>query len=164
MIYHAGATTGGTDIVAKLLRRCFQHLNFSTFLLALDVAVIALFAVIFHKYDSAMYAVICMFIVSKMIDLVLFGAVNSKVCYIVTDESSAMKTAIMQQLQRGVTFLHGQGGWSGAEKEVILCVIKQHQIVQLRKLVGGVDDRAFVIVCDSREVFGKGFADIGSED
>jgi len=164
IIYHAGATTGGVDIIAKFLRRRYPYLNFSTLLLGLDAAVIVLFAVIFHKYDSAMYAVICMFVASKMIDLVLFGAVNSKVCYIVTEKSGELKSAILEQLQRGVTFLHGQGGWSGEEKEVILCVIKQHQIVELRKLVQSVDARAFVIICDSREVFGKGFADIGETD
>ncbi len=110
-----------------------------------------------------MYAIICMFIASKVIDLVLYGAVNSKVCYIITDKSEEIKDGIVNALHRGVTFLHGEGAWSGQEKHVILCVIKQSQIVELKHLVGAVDDRAFVIVSDSREVFGNGFSYLGDE-
>ena len=163
IVYHTGATTGGVDIVAKFLRRRHQHINFSTFILGLDAAVITAFAVLFKRYDSAMYAIICMFIASKVIDLVLYGAVNSKVCYIITDKSEEIKDGIVNALHRGVTFLHGEGAWSGQEKHVILCVIKQSQIVELKHLVGAVDDRAFVIVSDSREVFGNGFSYLGDE-
>ena len=164
LVYHTGATTGGVDIVAKFLRRKYQHINFSTFILGLDVVVITAFAVIFKRYDSAMYAIICMFIASKVIDLVLYGAINSKVCYIITDESIQVKDAIVTELGRGVTFLHGEGAWSGQEKNIILCVIKHSQIVELKKLVEAIDEKAFMIVSDSREVFGKGFSYIGDED
>ena len=163
IVYHTGATTGGVDIVAKFLRRKYQHINFSTFILGLDVLVVLAFALIFRKYEAAMYAMICMFIASKVIDLVLFGAVNSKVCYIITDESESIKSAIMNELSRGVTFLRGEGAWSGKEKNVILCVIKQNQIVELKKLVQRLDEKAFMIVSDSREVFGKGFSYIGDK-
>ena len=164
IIYHTGATTGGVDIVAKFLRRRHQHINFSTFILGLDAAVITAFAVMFKRYDSAMYAIICMFIASKVIDLVLYGAVNSKVCYIITDKSEEIKDGILNDLHRGVTFLNGEGAWSGQAKHVILCVIKQSQIVELKQLIRAKDDNAFVIVSDSREVFGNGFAYIGAEN
>ena len=163
IVYHTGATTGGVDIVAKFLRRRYQHINFSTFILALDAAVIAAFAVAFRRYDSAMYAIICMYIAARVIDLVLYGAVNSKVCYIITDRSDEIKNGIVNSLHRGVTFLHGEGAWSGQEKNVILCVIKQSQIVDLKHLIDAVDDKAFVIVSDSREVFGNGFAYLRDE-
>lgn len=163
VVYQAGATTGGVDIVAKFLRHRYQHINFSTFILGLDVVVIVAFAVIFKRYDSAMYAIICMYIASKMIDLVLYGAINSKVCYIITEKSAEIKDGLVNQLHRGVTFLHGKGAWSGEERDVILCVIKQSQIVELKHLVRAVDDHAFVIVSDSREVFGNGFSYIGDE-
>ena len=164
IIYHTGATTGGVDIVAKFLRRRHQHINFSTFILGLDAAVITAFAVLFKRYDSAMYAIICMFIASRVIDLVLYGAVNSKVCYIITDKSEEIKDGILNDLHRGATFLNGEGAWSGQTKHVILCVIKQSQIVELKQLVKAKDDQAFVIVSDSREVFGNGFAYIGEEN
>ena len=164
IVYHTGATTGGVDIVAKFLRRRHQHINFSTFILGLDAAVITAFAVLFKRYDSAMYAIICMFIASRVIDLVLYGAVNSKVCYIITDKSEEIKDGILNDLHRGATFLNGEGAWSGQTKHVILCVIKQSQIVELKQLVKAKDDQAFVIVSDSREVFGNGFAYIGEEN
>ncbi len=163
LVYRTGATTGGVDIPAKFLRRKYQHINFSTFILAMDVVIIAAFAVIFKRYDSAMYAIICMFIASKVIDLVLYGAINSKVCYIITDKSGEIKDGLMYKLHRGVTYLHGKGAWSGEEKDIILCVIKQNQIVELKHLVRALDERAFVIVSDSREVFGNGFSYIGEE-
>ena len=163
VVYLTGATTGGMDIVAKFLRHKYQHINFGSIILGLDVAVIAAFALIFRRYESAMYAMICMFITTKVIDIVLYGAVNSKVCYIITDESAAVKDAIVNSLHRGVTFLHGEGAWSGKEKDIILCVIKQRQIVELKQLVQKLDPAAFMIVSDSREVFGRGFSYIGSD-
>ena len=163
LVYRTGATTGGVDIPAKFLRRKYQHINFSTFILAMDVVIIAAFAIIFQRYDSAMYAIICMYIASKVIDLVLYGAINSKVCYIITDRSAEIKDGLVNKLHRGVTFLHGKGAWSGEEKDIILCVIKQSQIVELKHLVRSIDENAFVIVSDSREVFGQGFSYIGDE-
>ena len=163
IVYSTGATTGGVDIVAKFLRKKYQYINFSTFILGLDVVVILAFALIFRRYDSAMYAMICMYITSKVVDLVLYGAVNSKVCYIITDADIEVKNAIVNQLGRGVTFLHGKGAWSGREKDVILCVIKQRQIVELKNLVKTIDEHAFMIVTDSREVFGVGFTGIGDD-
>ncbi|MBE6914870.1 MAG: YitT family protein [Ruminococcaceae bacterium] len=164
LVYQTGATTGGIDIVAKFLRRKYPYVNFSTFILGLDVVVIAAFAVFFGKYDGAMCAVIAMFVATKVIDLLLYGAVNSKVCYVISDESEAVKNAIIDVLGRGVTFLHGEGAWTHKEKNVILCVIKQQQIVELRRIVERIDEKAFMIVSDSREVFGKGFSYIGNED
>ena len=163
IVYHAGATTGGIDIMAKFLRQKYQHINFSTFLLMIDVVIFLAFALLFRRYDSAMYAIICMYIASKVIDLVLYGTVNSKVCYIITEKSDMMKDGLLNDLHRGVTLLHGEGAWSGKEKDIILCVIKRSQIVELKHLVRRVDENAFVIVSDSREVFGKGFSFIGDE-
>ncbi len=164
LIYSTTATVGGTDIIAKFLRRKYQHINFSTFILAMDVAIFLIFALLFGKLDSAMYSAICMFITSQVVDIVLYGAVNSKVCYVITDESAAIKEAITGKLRRGVTYIHGEGAWSGQKKNIILCVIKRNQIVELKKLVKSIDDNAFMIVSDSREVFGKGFTYIGDEN
>ncbi len=160
LIASANGTTGGVDIVAKFLRVKYQHINFGTLVMLLDIVVVLLFVVIFGKYESAMYAMITMFIVSKVVDFVLYGAVNSKVCYIISDASDEIQRAITERLKRGVTLLNGVGAYSGTEKEVILCVIKQQQIVDLRKVIKEFDESAFVIISDSREVFGNGFLSI----
>jgi len=164
LIYSTTATVGGTDIIAKFLRRKYQHINFSTFILAMDVAIFLIFALLFGKLDSAMYSAICMFITSQVVDIILYGAVNSKVCYVITDMSVEVKEAITAKLRRGVTYIHGEGAWSGQQKNIILCVIKRNQIVELRKLVREIDGNAFMIVSDSREVFGKGFTHIADEN
>ena len=164
IVFQTGATTGGMDIVAKFLRQKYQHINIGTFILALDVLVIGSFALIFKLYDRAMFAIICMYASTKVIDFVLYGAINSKVCYIITDESTRIKDVIVNELNRGVTYLHGEGAWSGKEKKIILCVIKQRQIVELKQLVYGIDPTAFMIVSDSREVFGKGFSSIADSE
>ena len=163
LVYQTGATTGGTDIVAKFLRVKYQHINFGTFMLILDIIIIGSFSIIFSRYDSALYAIIGMFICSKLIDMTLYGAVNSKVCYIITDESERVKDAITIHLDRGVTFLHGEGAWSGKEKKIILCVIRSRQIVELKKIIKSIDPGAFLIVSDSHEVFGEGFTQISDE-
>ena len=164
VVYSAGATTGGMDIVVKLLRTRYQNFNFGTLMLMPDAVNIVVFALVFAEYESAMYAVICLYICTKVVDLVLYGAVNSKVCYIITDSSDGMKDAVMENLHRGVTFLHGAGGWSGQEKKILLCVIKSRQIVELRKIINDIDPKAFLIISDSREVFGEGFTPIGDTD
>lgn len=163
IIFTTGATTGGVDIVAKFLRAKYQHINFGTLILLLDAVIIVAFALIFRRYDSAMYSIIFMFMSSKVIDFVLYGAVNSKVCYVITDKSVEIKNAIVGELKRGVTFIHGEGAWSGKEKDIILCVIKSRQIVELKRIIRELDAGAFLIVSDSREVFGNGFTYIGDD-
>ncbi|MCD8100138.1 MAG: YitT family protein [Oscillospiraceae bacterium] len=163
-VYSVNASTGGTDIVAKVFRQKYQHINFSTFVLLLDAAIIAAYALIFDLYDSAMYSIISIYIATKAVDVVLLGAVNSKVCYIITAKSEETKDAIITGLGRGVTFLQGRGAYSGKAENVILCVIKSREIVSLKHLVRAIDPNAFMIVCGSHEIFGEGFTRISSDD
>ncbi|MDD3921636.1 MAG: YitT family protein [Eubacteriales bacterium] len=160
LVFMAGATTGGMDITAKFMRQRYPYINFGTIMLLLDVVVIGAFALIFNKFEGAMYAIIANFIVSKAVDAVLYGVGISKVCYIISDKSSELKEAITEQLHRGVTLLHGEGAYTGAEKLVIFCVIKRHQITDVRRIIKSVDPRAFFIVTDAGDVFGNGFGDI----
>ena len=164
LIYTAGTTGGGTDIVAKLLRRRYPYINFGTMQLVLNVVVVLTFAILFQKYDSCMYTIIEMFISSKVINLVLYGPGVSEVCYIISDEGVKVKDAITKTMGRGVTFLRGEGAWSGKEKPVILCVVKRPEIAQLRNLVRSVDENAFVIMSEAKDVYGKGFGNIYGED
>ena len=164
MIYDTGATGGGSDIAARLLRKRHPHINFGTLSLALDAAVVAAFAIVFKRVDSAMYTIITMFVASRLVNLILYGLSNSGVCYIVTTRPHEIAAAIGQELVRGATILRGEGGYSGQEKDVVLCAVKRHQIPALRRIVSGVDEGAFVIVTESHEVFGKNFADIANID
>ena len=161
MIYYYGATTGGIDIVAKLLRIRYSQLNFGTVVLILDVVIIAGYAVIIGNYDSAMYSVITMFVVTKVVDLILYGLDNSCVCHIISEKSEALIREITSgHVHRGVTVLDGEGAYSHKKKHVILCVIKRNQIPELRRTVRDLDENAFVIVTPTKNVFGKGFESI----
>lgn len=160
MVYYASATTGGIDIVAKFLRRRFPYINLGTIVLLIDSVIIIAFAAIFGKVEAAMYAVITMFVVSKVVDLVLYGIDNSNVCYIISDESEKLIKDITAHLHRGITILDGEGAYSHRNKQVLLCVIKRTQIAEIRKIIRNIDENAFFIVTDAKNVFGKGFGDI----
>ena len=160
IIYYAGATTGGTDIIAKFIRLRFPYLNFGTVVLITDCFIIVAFAAIFNKIESAMYAVITMFVVSKVVDLVLYGIDNSSVCYIISEKSDQLVTDITDRLHRGVTILEGEGAYSHQNKQVLLCVVKRTQIADIRKMIKSIDENAFFIITDAKNVFGKGFGDI----
>ena len=164
IVYSTGATTGGVDNIAKLLRRRYQHINLSTLILMFDVCIVIVFAIVFKKPDSAMYGIISMFLVSKSVDFVLYGAVTSKLCYIISDESERVKTAIVSQLNRGVTVIHGEGAYSGLPKQVLMCVVKRQQVMALRTIVQASDEKAFLIFTDARDVYGEGFMNLYSTD
>ncbi|MBQ8830731.1 MAG: YitT family protein [Oscillospiraceae bacterium] len=160
IIYRGGATTGGSDIIAKLIRVRYPFMNFGTAMLILDIIIISLYAVIFDKMESAMYALITMFLSSKVIDLVLYGADVAKLCIIISDHGDEVRDFIFQSLDRGVTFLHGSGGYSEKDKKIVMCAIRPQQIVELRASIKCIAPDAFIIITDSREVFGDGFSDI----
>lgn len=161
VIYYVGATTGGIDIVVKLLRTRFMQLNFGTIMLILDAAIILAYALIIKNYDSAMYSVITMFVVTKVIDLVLYGLDMSCVCHIISEKSEELIRELTSgHVHRGVTILEGEGAYSRKQKHVILCVIKRSQIPELRRTIRDLDENAFVIITDAKNVFGRGFENI----
>ena len=152
-----GATTGGTDLIARLLKLPFGHLPMGQLLMAVDLAVIAAVALAFRSLNSALYGVISLYLSTVVIDKVLYGMDSAKVAYVITEKSSPVLDGLIHQLERGVTVLHGQGAWSGEEKQVLMCAFKQRQIVAVKQTVKELDPEAFLIVCDAHEVLGHGF-------
>ena len=161
MIYYVGGTTGGIDIVVKLLRKRLASVNFGTIMLLLDMFIIAAYALVLGRYESAMYSMIAMYVTTKMVDLALYGIDNACLCYIISEKTDAITEEIVSgALHRGVTLLDGRGAWSGERRDVIMCVIKRQQIGQLKRLVRAHDERAFFIVTNAKNVFGNGFESI----
>ena len=152
-----GATTGGTDLIARLLKLPFGHLPMGRLLMAVDLAVIAAVALAFRSLNSALYGIISLYLSTVVLDKVLYGMDSAKVAYIITEKSSPVLDGLVHQLERGVTVLHGQGAWSGEEKQVLMCAFKQRQIVAIKQTVKELDPEAFLIVCDAHEVLGHGF-------
>ena len=160
LIYYSGASTGCSDIIAKFVLLRSPYIYFCMIVLLTDAVIIIAFAMIFDRVEAAMYAVIAMFVVSKVIDLVLYGIDNSSVCYIISENSEQLVKDITDKLHRGVTILSGEGAYSHKDKQVLLCVIKRTQIADIRKIIRNIDENAFFIVSDAKNVFGKGFGDI----
>ena len=160
IIYTSGGTAGGIDVIAKFFREKYPYVNFGTFILVIDAVVVISYALIFRAYEKAMYTVLAVFIASKVIDTVLYGVSHSKLCLIISEHSEEIKAEIVKTLHRGVTMMQGKGAYSGLDKQVLLCVVKRQQIVEIRRLIRKIDQQSFVIVTDTRDVFGKGFGNI----
>lgn len=164
VIFLQGATTGGTDLIARLLKLRLAWLPMGKLMLGADLAVILLVAVVFRNVESALYGLIALYIMSVVMDKVLYGLDNAKVAYIISDRPQELVQAIYDQLDRGATLLKGEGAYTGEDKKVILCAFKQKQIVDLKQVIRRVDPSAFLIVHDAHEVLGDGFKSYHKEE
>ncbi len=163
LVFAKGATTGGTDLIARLLKLKFAWLPMGTLVLIPDFIVIVLAAIAFGKVESALYGLVSLFITSKVMDMVLYGLDSSKVAYIISDSCKEITDAVMA-MDRGATILHGEGAYSGDEKKVLMVAFKQKEIVPLKEKVNEIDPHAFLIVCDAHDVLGEGFRTYSKDD
>ena len=164
VVFLQGATTGGTDLIARLAKLKLAWLPMGKLLLIIDLVVIVAVALAFHNLYSAMYGVVALYISSLVMDGVLYGIDNAKVAYIISDAHEQITEAIIHDIDRGVTILQGQGAYSGAEKKVLMVAFKQRQIVALKRTVKEIDPAAFLIVCEAHEVLGDGFREYKQND
>lgn len=155
IIFRSGGTTGGADIVARVVRH-FLGYSMGRILFSSDVVVILLVAVVVGK-EVAMYSLVALFVASRVIDFVIEGRSLSRAAVIISDRSAEIARRIHDDMGRGTTFLHGQGGFTGQDRKVVYCVVNRDEIIRLQKLVEAVDDRAFVVLNDVHEVLGEGF-------
>ena len=162
LIIRAGGSLDGTEIVAIIMDRR------SVFSVGEVVMFINLFilssAGLLYGWDKAMYSLVAYFVISKMIDVVIKGPDESYAVMIVTNEHDDITSALNDRLGRGVTLLHGEGAYTGKAKNVILCVIKKHQIMDVRRISKSIDTHAFLIVTEAKNVYGNGFGDISEEN
>ena len=163
LVFSKGATTGGTDLIARLLKLKFAWLPMGTLVLIPDFIVIVLAAIAFGKVESALYGLVSLFITSKVMDMVLYGLDSSKVAYIISDSCKEITDAVIA-MDRGATILHGEGAYSGDEKKVLMVAFKQKEIVPLKEKVNEIDPHAFLIVCDAHDVLGEGFRTYSKDD
>ena len=158
IVFAHGATTGGTDLAARLLKIPFAWLPVGKLLMVVDMAVLVVIVAAFRSLESGLYGLIALYIQGIVMDMVLYGLDQSKVAYIISRVPRETIQAIDRELDRGVTILHGEGAYSGQDKQVLMCAFKQREIVALKSLVFELDPDAFIIVCATHEVTGNGFA------
>ena len=153
LLLSVGATTGGTELAARLLKLKLRHLSIGRLCLVLDVTVIILYALTFHSINNALYGIIAMYISSLAMDAVIYGSINAKMAYIISDHSQEITEKLLG-MDLGVTLLKGKGGYTGGEKNVVLCAFKRSQIAAIKASVMAVDPKAFIIVCEAHEILG----------
>ncbi len=156
LILRGGATTGGTDMVARMIHNRFQHISVGAILFFIDCCVV-LMAGFFIEAEYALYAFVALYAASKLIDVVMVGLTREKACYIISTQHEQVKREIMEKLDRGVTVLHAEGGYSGQERPVLLCVLSAQELGRLKAIVREADEDAFLFISDAHEVLGEGF-------
>ena len=157
IVFAAGTSTGGSDILVRLLKLRYRNVPIGQISLTFDALVVLLTGIVFRDMNKALYTGITVFLSGKMVDAVVYRFDYSKVAMIITKEYDTIAREIGDKLDRGATFLHGEGSYSGEETKVILTAVKKQQIAQLKELVMTLDPKAFVIVQEAHQVLGDGF-------
>lgn len=156
LIFRARASTGGSDLAASLIQQKFHQFTVAFIMLIIDVIIILCGFFIFG-FMATMYAAISVFITSKVIDAILEGLSFAKATFIISDMSEEICGAVFKELDRGVTALYGKGMFTKENKNVLLCVVSKKEVFKLKELAKRIDENAFIMVADVREVLGNGF-------
>ena len=163
LVLRAGATTGGTDMVAALIQSRMRHYSVVQIMQVMDAAIVIAGLYVFGL-RSTLYAVVSIFVMTKVSDAFLEGFKNSKAALIITNHHGEVAQRLMDELDRGVTGMDAKGMYTQNYKCVLYCVVSRKEIVRLKEIVNDVDPEAFVIVSDVREVLGEGFMEYSSQD
>ena len=163
LVFYAAGSTGGTDIVTKLVQRRFPHMQLGRILLIVDLAIVGASVIVYRSIESALYAVIVIYANTQLINLVVYGGDSGRLLYILSAHYREITDAILSTVDRGVTLLHGEGGYTGEEKKVVLCAVRKNEYHKVKKLVRGIDPDAFIIAAESFEVEGEGFKAMGED-
>lgn len=163
-VFKGNATTGGTDIIVKLLRKRFRHIKTGTIMWGTDAAVILATAAVFKDYKVALYATITVFVQTLVMNYVLYGPDEAALVYIINCDHEEMVRLFMDKMEIGATLLDGTGAYTGDRRKITLCAIKKQQLPMLRQIVEENAPDAFLIVTSANAVFGEGFKEIDVED
>ena len=156
LVFRFKGNTAGTALLAAILNKLF-HISVGQALLIADGCVVAFAGIVFQSPELALYATIAIFVTSQIIDLVQEGPATSKSFLIMVENPGELADKIFQEIDRGVTYLQGRGGYTGQSREMLLCVVNTSEVTQLKELIVQHDSKAFIIVNDAHEVFGEGF-------
>lgn len=163
LVFKAGATSGGTDIIIKLLRLRLPHLKTGLLFLLTDAVIVTASAFVFQDIDTALYAGLVVFVNSILLDMVLYGRDGAKMFFIISDCHEAIVRRLLEELDISATYISGQGAYTKADKNVILCVVKKHLSPKLEEIVKQEDPKAFTIITSATEIYGEGYKSIFSQ-
>lgn len=157
LILRRGGTTGGSEVISRLLEKKYPHMSVGTLILGVDAIVITLSAIVYGQIENALYAVVFVFVGSQIIDRVVYGGRSGKMIMIMSKKQPEITQAIMTKVNRGVTLLKSQGGYSGQDQNTMLVAVRKDEVYRLRKAVFDIDPDAFLMMLTTDEVRGLGF-------
>lgn len=157
IVFINGATTGGTDIIAKLIGIKYPHITLGKTIFIIDLAIIILGGLVYRNIESSLYASVVIFVSTQTIDYIIFGVHRSSLIFIVTEKGDELRRLITQDIRRGVTVLRGSGGYTNSEKNVLICACYDNQTGKFIKKVKAFDEKAFLIITNAKEILGEGF-------
>ena len=163
LILRGGATTGGSDMVARMVHRRFSFITVGMFLFALDFLVV-LAAAIFIGGTQALYAMIDIYVCSRVIDAVMVGFGGNKACFVMTDAWQKVTGRVLNEIERGCTLLEAKGAYSGTSRPVVMCVMSRQEMTALKRIVQEEDEKAFMFITEAHEALGEGFSRLDGKD
>lgn len=157
LVFMRGSTTGGTDIGCRLLQLRYPHMPVGKLILAMDAIVLALSAVVYENIETLLYGMITIFTATQVIDKVLYGMDSGRMLLVMSDHPREIADQIIARVGRGVTFLQGEGAYSGQKRQVLLCAVRDPQYYRIKAIINEVDPNAFLIAAEASEILGYGF-------
>lgn len=163
LILRGGATTGGSDMAARVVHRYLPFLSVGMFVFMIDCLVVVAAAFCFDVM-SALYALICIFLCGKVIDAVMLGLSKNKACFVMTEKWEQVNARVLKEMDRGVTLIEARGGYTGSERPMVLCVLPPQEVARLKSIVREEDERAFMFITEAHEALGEGFSKLSAEN
>lgn len=160
IVYNRDGTTGGTDIINKIIQKAKPHLSLGFIMMMTDAVVVLVSILAFGNLESGLYAIIAIFVSSRLMDYILYGGREGKAVLIFSENAEEIGKAITTSISRGATYLKGEGVYTGADKNVICCAVPKNEYAKLKRIVREFDPKAFIITATADEVLGEGFIDI----
>lgn len=164
LVFRTGATTGGTDVIVKLLRLRFRHLPTGIVFGIVDGCVCAVSGIVFKNIELTIYAAIALMVASVTMNKVLYGSDGARMIYIISSDNREIAKRLMEEIDVGATYMHGNGAYTGRNYDVLMVVLRAKQLPLARDVVKQTDDGAFMIVTNATSVFGQGFKEHDSEE
>lgn len=157
IILKVGSSTGGTELVANLIKTYNPYISISRYLTIIDIVIILLNVIFFKHIEVGLYSAIAIYLYGKMVDIIFEGVYFTKLLFIISDKNEEISDGIKNEIKRGVTGLYGKGMYSNKEKLVLICAVSRGDVHKIKDLARKIDKRSFIVVANAREVLGKGF-------
>lgn len=157
MIFKAGSTSGGTDVIVRLLKLKYPHIETGRLFLILDAVIVAISAVAFKDVEAALYAGVAAVVASVAMDKVLYGTDGAKLIFIISSKNTIIVSRLLKDIETGVTYINGAGAYTESPKKIIMCVSKKQNLPKIQNVVRELDPDAFMIISSANEVLGQGY-------